>query len=98
MGTSGVGICTRWNAAQLKVLGMATVMRSALYTGQVGHRRNTSIVKEFRYSLIMVYLDLAELELVFADRLFWSVEGPTWASFRRADHEYFELLCSHKAR
>jgi len=86
MGTTGVGICTRWDAAQLKALGMATVMQSALYTGQVSHRRNVPVVNEFRYNLFMVYLDLAELELVFADRLFWSVEGPTWASFRRADH------------
>ncbi len=86
MGTTGVGICTRWDAAQLKALGMTTVMQSALYTGQVSHRRNVPVVNEVRYNLFMVYLDLAELELVFADRLFWSVEGPTWASFRRADH------------
>ena len=86
MGTSGVGICTRWDAAQLKTLGMATVIRSALYEGTVKHRRNTPAVNEFCYRLFMVYLDLAELELVFANRLFWSVEGPAWASFRRADH------------
>lgn len=86
MATSDAGICTRWDTACLKALGMTTVMGSALYTGQVGHRRHTPVVNEFRYSLFMVYLDLAELELVFANRLFWSVEGPTWASFRRADH------------
>ena len=84
--TSGVGICTRWDTAQMKALGVTTVMRSALYTGQVLHRRSVPAVNEFRFDLFMVYLDLAELELVFADRLFWSVEGPTWASFRRADH------------
>lgn len=86
MAATDIGICTRWDAAQLKALGMASLIQSALYTGQVMHRRNVPVVNEFRYHLFMVYLDLAELDQVFADRLFWSVEGPTWASFRRADH------------
>lgn len=61
-------------------------MHSALYTGTVGHRRTGPVRNEFRYGVFMLYLDLEELATVFADRLFWSVEGPAWASFRRADH------------
>jgi DUF1365 family protein len=86
MGTTEMGACPPWDTACLKALEMAPAARSALYDGTVKHRRTTPVVNEFRYSLFMVYLDLAELELVFANRLFWSVEGHTWASFRRADH------------
>ncbi len=40
----------------------------------------------FRYTLFMVYLDLAELEGVFANRWLWSVGRPNLAWLRRADH------------
>ncbi len=61
-------------------------MESRLYTGQVGHQRLTPVGNGFRYSLFFLYLDLAELESVFADRWFWSLERPNWASFRRSDY------------
>ena len=61
-------------------------MESCLYTGQVGHQRLTPVANAFRYSLFFLYLDLAELEQVFAGRWLWSVERLNWASFRRADH------------
>jgi uncharacterized protein len=61
-------------------------MESCLYTGQVGHRRSAPAVNEFRYGLFMLYLDLAELDRVFAGRWLWSVERANWATFRRADH------------
>lgn len=61
-------------------------MESRIYTGQVGHQRLTPIGNGFRYSLFFLYLDLAELETVFAGRWLWSVERPNWASFRRSDH------------
>jgi hypothetical protein len=61
-------------------------MESRLYTGQVGHQRLTPVGNAFHYSLFFLYLDLAELETVFASRWLWSVERPNWASFRRADH------------
>lgn len=61
-------------------------MESCLYSGQVGHQRLTPVGNAFHYSLFFLYLDLAELETVFASRLLWSVERPNWASFRRADH------------
>jgi DUF1365 family protein len=61
-------------------------MHSRLYTGQVGHQRLTPVGNAFRYSLFFMYLDLAELETVFAERWFWSMEQPNWASFRRSDY------------
>lgn len=61
-------------------------MNSSLYVGHVGHRRNSTITNSFRYGLFMLYLDLTELDQVFAGRWFWSVEKPNWAIFRRRDH------------
>ena len=62
------------------------VMQSALYHGWVGHRRTAPVGNAFRYRLFFLYLDLGELDTLFAGRWFWSVERPNWASFRRADH------------
>ena len=61
-------------------------MHSALYLGWVKHWRRAPCVHGFRYPLFMVYLDLAELPMVFADRWLWRVEKPALASFRRSDH------------
>ena len=61
-------------------------MKSCLYAGALAHRRLTPVVNAFQYSLFMVYLDLSELEQVFAGRWLWSVERFNWATFRRSDH------------
>lgn len=61
-------------------------MHSALYTGWVSHRRRTPHRHAFRYPLFMVWLDLAELEQVFAGRWLWGVERRAVASFFRSDH------------
>lgn len=61
-------------------------MKSALYRGWVRHRRTHPTQNEFRYRLFQLYLDLAELDQVFAKRWLWSVKGPNLAWFRRADH------------
>ena len=61
-------------------------IQSCIYTGHVGHQRLAPVGNAFRYSLFFLYLDLAELETVFARHWLWSVERPNWASFRRADH------------
>lgn len=61
-------------------------MESQLYEGRLRHVRRTGPHSDFEYSLFMVYLDLDELEAVFADRLLWSTRGPNLAWFRRADH------------
>lgn len=61
-------------------------MHSCLYAGWVRHRRLLPRPHAFRYGLFMVYLDLAELDTVFRNRWFWSVDRPNLAWFRRADY------------
>ncbi|MCB9897657.1 MAG: DUF1365 domain-containing protein [Planctomycetes bacterium] len=60
-------------------------MESALYRGWVRHRRRSPRPHAFRRRLTLLYLDLDELEHVFAGRLLWSVERRNVVSFRRAD-------------
>lgn len=59
---------------------------SALYTGWVRHRRHAPHAHAFRYRLFMAYLDLAEIEQVFARRWLWSVGRRNVAEFRRSDY------------
>lgn len=61
-------------------------MYSALYTGQVRHRRFQPKPHAFRYGLFMVYLDLAELDTVFRGCWLWSVNHPNVAWFKREDY------------
>lgn len=61
-------------------------MESCLYEGKVRHRRLTAPSRDFEYSLFTAYLDLGELESVFAGRWLWSTRAPNIAWFRRADH------------
>lgn len=59
---------------------------SAIYQGQVRHRRKTPVEHEFTYRMFMMYLDLAELPGLFRGRWLWSVTRPALARFRREDH------------
>lgn len=61
-------------------------MNSALYVGAVRHRRFESPPGEFRYRLHMVWLDLDELDTVFAGRWLWSTRRPALVRFRRRDY------------
>ena len=61
-------------------------MHSCLYVGQVRHRRFAPKPHGFHYGLFMVYLDLAELDAVFARRWFWSADKPNLAWFKRSDY------------
>ena len=61
-------------------------MHSALYRGWLEHRRQTPRRHAFRYPLFMLYLDLAELDTVFAGRWLWSTRRPALARFDRRDH------------
>jgi DUF1365 family protein len=61
-------------------------MTSALYKGQVMHRRTEPVMNEFRYSLFMVYLDLSELDHVFENQWLWSIDRFNIASFNRSYH------------
>ena len=61
-------------------------MESCLYEGRVRHRRETPVGHEFEFSLFMAYLDLDELDSVFAGRWLWSTKRAALARFRRSDH------------
>lgn len=61
-------------------------MHSAIYKGRVRHSRLTPRRHEFEYSIFQLYLDLSELDQVFAGRWLWSARGPAIAWFRREDH------------
>lgn len=61
-------------------------MNSRLYEGWVEHHRRRPHVHRFRYRVFQMYLDLSELDTVFAGRWLWSAKGPALAWFRRADH------------
>jgi len=61
-------------------------VRSRIYEGWVRHRREAPSPHEFEYRLYMMYLDLSELDEVFAGRRLWSTERFNLAWFRRADH------------
>ena len=61
-------------------------MHSALYIGQLRHRRYSPRMHEFSYSLYMSYLDLSELDQVFAGRWFWSHRRAAFAWLKREDY------------
>lgn len=61
-------------------------MQSCIYQGHVEHTRLQPHRHQFQYQVFMTYLDLAELDQVFAGRWLWSTHGPTLAWFRRRDH------------
>lgn len=61
-------------------------MNSCIYQGRVLHRRFHPAKHAFTYRLFMLYLDLAELETVFAKRWLWSTQRPNLAWFRRSEH------------
>jgi len=61
-------------------------MKSAIFAGQVKHRRMRPTAHEFRYRLFMMYLDLSELDSVFKNRWLWSTKKPAFARFRRENH------------
>ncbi len=61
-------------------------MKSALYQGQVRHRRFEPIDHDFTYRVCLTWLDLAELDTAFRGRWLWSTRRPSWSWFRRADY------------
>ncbi|WP_093138085.1 DUF1365 domain-containing protein [Pseudoxanthomonas sp. GM95] len=60
-------------------------LASALYVGRVSHRRHAPEPHAFTWPLFMAYLDLGELERVFARRWLWSVGRRNVVEFRRSD-------------
>lgn len=63
-----------------------TKLLSGIYTGWVRHRRYAPRAHAFRYRLFMMYLDLSEIDQVFAGRWFWSTNRRNIAEFRRSDY------------
>ena len=49
----------------------ANALASAIYEGQVGHRRHAPRMHAFEYRMAQLYLDLDELDAVFAGRWLW---------------------------
>jgi DUF1365 family protein len=65
---------------------MPAPLHSAIYEGVVSHTRLLPRRHAFRYRVSMVYLDLAEVDAVFAQHPLWSQGRFGAASFRRADY------------
>lgn len=61
-------------------------MQSALYAGTVRHRRHAPVPHAFQYPVCLAWIDLDELDTVFAGRWFWSARRPALAWLRRADY------------
>ncbi len=61
-------------------------LSSAVYEGTVRHRRRSPRPHAFDYRMAQLYLDLDELDRVFADRRLWSSTRRNVAEFRRADY------------
>tara|TARA_R110002072_G_scaffold173600_2_gene328300 strand:- start:78404 stop:79396 length:993 start_codon:yes stop_codon:yes gene_type:complete len=66
-----------------------STLKSCLYVGKVRHRRFTPVENGFTYSGSWLYLDLSELDRVFAKRWFWSTGRTALARFHRTDHLVF---------
>lgn len=59
---------------------------SALYVGQLAHRRWAPRAHKFNYPVFMVYLDLDEVEKICARSWLWSCRGPSLFWFKRSDY------------
>mgnify|MGYP001810121235 FL=1 len=70
----------------MKLPADSPALSSAVYVGQVQHRRHAPHPHAFRYPLFMLYLDLGELDRVFAGRWLWSVGRRNVAAFHREDY------------
>lgn len=66
--------------------GVDTALASAIYEGNVRHRRHAPHAHAFTYRVAMLYLDLGEIDRVFAGRWLWSVERANVVSFQRRDY------------
>jgi len=60
-------------------------LASTLYQGTVRHRRLSPKQHAFTYKVFMVYLDLQELEEVFAKSQWWSKDRFNIAQYKRKD-------------
>ncbi|UPG96309.1 DUF1365 domain-containing protein [Luteibacter aegosomatissinici] len=65
---------------------MSESFTSAVYEGFVTHRRHAPHPHAFRYRMAQLWLDLDEVDDVFAGRWLWSARGRNLAEFRRSDY------------
>ena len=63
-----------------------TALASAIYEGTVVHCRHQPRRHRFTYRMAQLYLDLDELDTVFAGRWLWSVGRANIAQWRRDDY------------
>jgi DUF1365 family protein len=61
-------------------------LHSGIYVGTVRHRRFDAVRHHFTTRLFFAYLDLDELDRVFAGRWWWSARRPAPMWFRRGDY------------
>ncbi len=59
---------------------------SAIYEGTVRHRRHVPHAHSFVYRMAQLYLDLDEIDDIFAQRWLWSRDRRNVAEFRRSDY------------
>jgi len=69
-----------------KLAGTKLPLASAVYEGVVRHSRHAPHPHAFTYRMAQLYLDLDEIEQVFAHRWLWSTSHRNVAQFRRSDH------------
>lgn len=62
------------------------IRHSAIFEGTVRHRRFAPLQHSFCYRVFMMYIDLDEIETLFAGVPGWSAQRPALAWFRRADY------------
>jgi DUF1365 family protein len=63
-----------------------SALHSAIYEGRVTHRRHLPRAHAFSYRMAQLYLDLDEIDQVFAGRWLWSTHRPNLAEWRRSDY------------
>jgi hypothetical protein len=61
-------------------------MNSCIYEGVIRHARYRPKENSFRHAVFFLYLDLAELDMVFDGRWLWSTKGVNLAYLCRKDH------------
>lgn len=65
---------------------MSDALASAVYEGRVRHRRHAPQPHAFRYRMAQLYLDLDEVDRVFAASRLWSAGRRNLGEFRRSDY------------
>ena len=61
------------------------VIRSAIYSGELRHRRFRPVAHAFRYRLFMLLLDVERIPELFRGSWLWSATRPAPGWFRRGD-------------